>query len=88
MIQFLIKWVLQAAVVMLIISMFCFSIQDSLGDPTREMAAMSMSDAERDSLRERMGLNDSLLVQYGRFVNARSRAISAPLTFSSNPPST
>ena len=68
MIQFLIKRVLQAALVMFIISMFCFSIQDSLGDPTREMAAMSMSDAERENLRDEMGLNDSLLVQYGRFV--------------------
>jgi len=68
MIQFLIKRVLQAALVMFIISMFCFSIQDSLGDPTREMAAMSMSDAERENLRDEMGLNDSLPVQYGRFV--------------------
>ena len=47
MIQFLLKRILQAALVMFIISMFCFSIQDTLGDPTREMAAMSMSDEER-----------------------------------------
>ena len=53
---------------MFIISMFCFSIQDTLGDPTREMAAMSMSDEERENLRDEMGLNDSLMVQYGRFV--------------------
>jgi peptide/nickel transport system permease protein len=53
---------------MLIISMFCFSIQGTLGDPTREMAAMSMSDEERVSLRESLGLNDPLPVQYGRFV--------------------
>ena len=68
MIQFLAKRVLQAALVMLIISMFCFSIQGSLGDPTREMAAMSMSDAERENLRDVMGLNDPLPVQYLRFV--------------------
>jgi peptide/nickel transport system permease protein len=76
MIRFLIMRVLQAALVMLIISMFCFSIQDSLGDPTREMAAMSMSDAERENLRDEMGLNDSLPVQYGRFV---SRALQGDL---------
>ena len=52
---------------MFIISIFCFLVQDSLGDPTREMAAMSMSDAEREDLKESLGLNDSLLVQYGRF---------------------
>jgi len=67
MFQFLIKRAIQAFVVMFIISIFCFMVQDSLGDPTREMAAMSMSDAEREDLKESLGLNDSLLVQYGRF---------------------
>ena len=67
MFQFLIKRALQAFVVMFIISIFCFLVQDSLGDPTRELAAMSMSDAERADLRESLGLNDPLLVQYGRF---------------------
>ena len=67
MFQFLIKRALQAFVVMFIISIFCFLVQDSLGDPTRELAAMSMSNAERADLRESLGLNDPLLVQYGRF---------------------
>ena len=52
---------------MFIISIFCFLVQDSLGDPTRELAAMSMSNADRADLRESLGLNDPLLVQYGRF---------------------
>ncbi len=68
MFQFLLKRTLQAILVMFIISIFCFSIQDSLGDPTRELAAMSMSDAERENLRDALGLNDPLYVQYGRFV--------------------
>jgi len=68
MLEFLFKRSLQAITVMFIISMFCFSIQGSLGDPTREMAAMSMSVAERENLRETLGLNDPLIVQYGRFV--------------------
>ena len=67
MFQFLIKRAIQAFVVMFIISIFCFLVQDSLGDPIREMAAQSMSEAERETLRESMGLNDPLLVQYGRF---------------------
>jgi peptide/nickel transport system permease protein len=61
---------------MLIISMLCFSIQGSLGDPTREMAAMSMSDEERDELKTQLGLNESLPVQYFRFVG---RAIQGDL---------
>ena len=76
MFQFLIRRLLQAILVMFIISVLCFSIQDSLGDPLREMAAMSMSEAERDILREEMGLKDPLLVQYGRFV---SRAVQGDL---------
>jgi len=68
MIQFLFKRVVQAALVMFIISLFCFSIQDTLGDPTREMAAMSMSNAERENLRDELGLNDPMLEQYGRFI--------------------
>jgi peptide/nickel transport system permease protein len=76
MLQFLLKRTLQAILVMFIISIFCFSIQDSLGDPTRELAAMSMSNAERENLRESLGLNDPLYVQYGRFVG---RAIQGDL---------
>ena len=76
MFNFLLKRTLQAILVMFIISIFCFSIQDSLGDPTRELAAMSMSVAERENLRESLGLNDPLFVQYGRFVG---RAIQGDL---------
>jgi peptide/nickel transport system permease protein len=66
--QFLLKRLVQAALVMFIISLFCFSIQGTLGDPTRELAAQSMSMEERANLRESLGLNDPLPVQYGRFV--------------------
>jgi len=76
MFHFLLKRTLQAILVMFIISIFCFSIQDSLGDPTRELAAMSMSNAERENLKESLGLNDPLFVQYGRFVG---RAIQGDL---------
>ncbi len=76
MFHFLLKRTLQAILVMFIISIFCFSIQDSLGDPTRELAAMSMSAAERENLRESLGLNDPLYVQFGRFVG---RAIQGDL---------
>ncbi len=66
--QFLLKRILQAALVMFIISLFCFSIQGTLGDPTRELAAQSMSAAERANLRESLGLNDPMMVQFGRFL--------------------
>ena len=61
---------------MLVISAFCFSVQGSLGDPTREMAAMSMSDAEREALKAKLGLDKPLVVQYFKFVG---RAIQGDL---------
>ncbi len=68
MIAFLVRRILQAAVVMLVISLISFSIQDNLGDPLREMVGMSVSEAERDKLREEMGLNDPFMTQYFRFL--------------------
>lgn len=65
---FLIRRLVQAALVMLVISLIGFSIQDNLGDPLRELVGQSVSEAERDALRERMGLNDPFLVQYWRFL--------------------
>ncbi|MCL6416762.1 ABC transporter permease [Aestuariirhabdus sp. Z084] len=65
---FLFKRLLQAAVVMFVISIISFSIQDNLGDPLREMLGQSVSEAERQAMRDEMGLNDPFLVQYGRFI--------------------
>ncbi|GGC00610.1 ABC transporter permease [Marinobacterium zhoushanense] len=67
MIAFLIKRLVQAIIVMFIISLVSFSIQDNLGDPLRELVGQSVSEEERQVLREKMGLNDPFLVQYGRF---------------------
>lgn len=68
-IAFFIKRFFQAILVMLVISLIGFSIQGNLGDPLQEMVGMSVSEAERDNLREEMGLNDPFLVQYGRFMS-------------------
>ncbi|MFT5506871.1 MAG: peptide/nickel transport system permease protein [Gammaproteobacteria bacterium] len=76
MFQFLIKRFIQAMLVMVVISIACFAIQGSLGDPTRELAAMSISAAEREALRDSLGLSDPLIVQYGRFLG---RAIQGDL---------
>jgi len=67
MIAFLIKRTLQAIVVMFIISVISFSIQDQLGDPLREMVGQSVSEAERQALRDELGLNDPFITQYLRF---------------------
>ncbi|CAM3626663.1 ABC transporter permease [Parendozoicomonas haliclonae] len=53
---------------MFVISLISFSIQDNLGDPLREMVGQSVSEAERERLRDELGLNDPFLTQYGRFI--------------------
>ncbi|MFC1680825.1 ABC transporter permease [Pseudomonadota bacterium] len=68
MFAFFVRRFAQAALVMFIISILAFSIQDNLGDPLREMVGQSVSEAERQELRGKMGLNDPFFVQYWRFL--------------------
>ncbi|WP_108650027.1 ABC transporter permease [Dongshaea marina] len=65
---FLFKRLVQALIVMFIISLVAFAIQDNLGDPLRELVGQSVSNAERAELRHQMGLDAPFLVKYGRFV--------------------
>ena len=67
MFAYLVKRVFQAAAVMFVISLISFAIQDNLGDPLRELVGQSVSEDVREQLRDELGLNDSFLVQYGRF---------------------
>lgn len=67
MLAFLIRRLFQAFIVMFIISIISFSIQDNLGDPLREMLGQSVSESEREALRDEMGLNDPFVTQYLRF---------------------
>lgn len=69
MLLFLFRRLMQGLMVMFVISLISFSIQDNLGDPLREMVGQSVSEAERQALREEMGLNDPFLIQYGRFLS-------------------
>ncbi len=68
MLLFLFRRLMQGLVVMFVISLISFSIQDNLGDPLREMVGQSVSEAERQQLRDELGLNDPFLTQYGRFI--------------------
>ena len=68
MFTFLLKRFYQAVIVMFVISLVAFSIQDNLGDPLRELVGQSVSEAQRHELREKMGLNDPFLIKYSRFL--------------------
>lgn len=68
MLAYLVKRLFQAIAVMLAISFIGFAIQDNLGDPLRELVGQSVSEETRQQLRDELGLNDSFLVQYTRFL--------------------
>ncbi len=68
MFAFIVRRIVQAIIVMLIISFIGFAIKQSFGDPVREITGVSVSAAEREKIREELGLNDPFMVQFGRFL--------------------
>lgn len=68
MFAFTIKRIIQALVVMMIISFIGFAIKHNFGDPVRELVGERVTPEERAQIRERLGLNDPFLIQYGRFL--------------------
>jgi peptide/nickel transport system permease protein len=67
MFAFVVRRVTQAIFVMLIISLVGFSIKNQIGDPVRDMVGERVTPAEREALRDRLGLNDPFITQYLRF---------------------
>lgn len=65
---FIVRRITQAVFVMLVIGFIGFSIKQQIGDPVRDIVGISVSAAEREALRDQLGLNDPFIVQYGRFV--------------------
>lgn len=68
MIVFLIKRLINAAMVMLVVALMAFMIFRFVGDPIQLMVNEQTSQAEKDALRDSLGLNDAFFVQFARFV--------------------
>ena len=58
----------QSILVLLIVALVAFSMFRFVGDPVSVMLGQEATSQDREDLRERLGLNNSLVVQYGRFV--------------------
>jgi peptide/nickel transport system permease protein len=67
MFAFIVRRVTQAIFVMLVISLVGFAIKNEIGDPVRDMVGERVTPAEREALRDKLGLNDSFVAQYLRF---------------------
>ncbi len=68
MLAFIARRIIQAIFVMLIISLVGFSIQHHIGDPIRDLVGERVTPAEREEIRDQLGLNDPFYTQYFRFV--------------------
>lgn len=68
MVAYLLRSLAQALVVMLAVAMIAFAMFRFVGDPVANMLGADTTVADRAELAERLGLNDPVIVQFGRFV--------------------
>jgi peptide/nickel transport system permease protein len=68
MFAFIVRRIIQALLVMLVIGLVGFVIQSQIGDPVRDLVGERVTPAEREVIRDQLGLNDPFYVQYVRFV--------------------
>jgi peptide/nickel transport system permease protein len=68
MLAFIIRRLLQSVLVMLTVAFIAFALFSFVGDPISNMVAQDTTLADRAALRQELGLNDSFVVQFARFV--------------------
>ena len=73
MLFYIARRLLQAVAVMLAVGLIAFALFQFVGDPINNMVGQDTSLAERQELRESLGLNDSVVVQFGRFIGNAAR---------------
>ncbi|HRO61194.1 MAG TPA: ABC transporter permease [Burkholderiaceae bacterium] len=68
MFAFVVRRLLQAAVVMLVVAFIAFSLFQYVGDPVLSMVGQDATPAEREQLRSDLGLDRPFYVQFGHFL--------------------
>jgi peptide/nickel transport system permease protein len=68
MLAFILTRLAQAVLVMVVVALLAFTMFRFVGDPINQMVGQDTSDAEREALRESLGLNDPVIVQFARYV--------------------
>ena len=69
MIAYTVKSLAQAVLVLLAVGLIAFSMFRFVGDPVANLVGQEASQADRQELTERLGLNDPIIIQFGRFVS-------------------
>ena len=68
MIGFIVRRLFQSIIVMLVVALIAFTLFRFVGDPVNQMVGIETTPEQREALRERLGLNDPVPVQFVRFV--------------------
>ncbi len=68
MLALIIRRVIQSVVVMLTVALIAFTLFRFVGDPIAQMVGQDTSLQDRERLRQELGLNDPIMVQFGNFV--------------------
>jgi peptide/nickel transport system permease protein len=73
MLAFAIRRLFEAAIVMLTVALLAFVLFRFVGDPVNQMVGQDTSLEDRMRLREELGLNDPVALQFGRFLASAAR---------------
>ncbi len=73
MLSFVLSRILQSLIVMIGVSLVAFSLFTYVGDPINNLVGIQTSDEKREQLRESLGLNDPMPVQFFRFIERASQ---------------
>ena len=73
MLAFAIRRLLEALVVLLVVALIAFTLFRYVGDPVNQMVGQDATVEDRETIRQELGLNDPVLVQFARFVGNAAR---------------
>ena len=73
MIGFIVRRLLQAIVVMFVVSIISFTLFQYVGDPISNLASIEANQAERDRMRRDLGLDDPVMLQFYRFIRRATK---------------
>jgi len=68
MLAFIIRRMVQALLVMIVVALIAFTLFRFVGDPVNQMVGIETSAQERELLRQQLGLNDPVVVQFIHFI--------------------
>ncbi len=73
MLAFMIRRLFQSVIVMLVVALLSFLMFRFVGDPVNQMVGIETTPEQREALRERLGLNDPVLIQFWHFVSSAAQ---------------